>query len=79
MDKIIEITNRAVADYGFRQAALYGSEDIARRWNLNEAEKNSLETTVIPLLAALPIPVEPDDVSHEQIRLANLIRPTTDQ
>ena len=38
MEKVIEITNRAVADYGFRLAVLYGSEDIARRWDLSEPE-----------------------------------------
>ena len=37
MDKVIEIANRAVADYGFRQAVLYGAGEIARRWELTQA------------------------------------------
>ena len=39
MDKVIEIANRAVADYGFRQAVLYGVDDIARRWDLTVDER----------------------------------------
>ncbi len=73
MEKVIEITHRAVADYGFRLAVLYGSEDIARRWELSEEEKTLLEGTSLPLLAALPNPVEPEDVAAEQERLTGLI------
>ena len=43
MDKVIEITNRAVADYGFRQAVIYGSADIALRWGLTAPEQEALE------------------------------------
>ena len=74
MDKVIDITNRAVADYGFRLAVLYGSEDIARRWELSEREQALLEGTSLPLLAELPNPVEPENVAAEQQRLANLIQ-----
>ena len=74
MDKVIEITNRAVADYGFRQAVLYGADDIARRWELTDQERSVLEGTVLAPLGALPIPVQPADVSREQTRLAELIR-----
>ena len=74
MDKVIEITNRAVADYGFRQAVLYGAEDIARRWGLTEPEKAMLEDTVLELLAALPVPVPPADLPAEQARLEARIR-----
>ena len=43
MDKVIEITNRAVADYGFRQAVMYGAQDVGRRWGLTEAEQKVVE------------------------------------
>ena len=74
MDKVIEITNRAVADYGFRQAVLYGAQDIARRWGLTEQEQAMLEGTALELLAALPVPVPPADIPAEQARLEAQIR-----
>ena len=76
MDKVIEITNRAVADYGFRQAVLYGSADIARRWGLTGPEQEALEGMAVELLSALPIPVPPGDIAVEQSRLEALIRAT---
>ena len=74
MDKVIEITNRAVADYGFRQAVLYGSADIARRWGLTDPEQETLEGTAVELLAVLPRPVPPENIAVEQRRLEALIR-----
>ena len=74
MDKVIEISDRAVADYGFRQAVLYGADDVARRWELSDQETSVLETTVVQRLGALPIPVQPEDVPGEQARLAEMIR-----
>ena len=74
MDKLIDIAERAVADYGFRQAVLYGTEDVARRWELSDQERSLLNGLVVEMLAALPIPVEPDDVPAEQARLAQAIR-----
>ena len=74
MDKVIEITNRAVADYGFRQAVMYGAQDIGRRWGLTETEQAMLEGTAVDLLTALPIPVPPADIPAEQARLEAQIR-----
>ena len=74
MDKVIEISNRAVADYGFRLAVLYGAADIAQRWELSEGQRALLETTALELLAALPNPVEPAQVATEQERVAAAIR-----
>ena len=74
MDKVIEIADRAVADYGFRQAVLYGADDVARRWELSDQETSVLETTVVQRLSALSIPVQPEDVPGEQARLAEMIR-----
>ena len=68
------LPDRAVADYGFRQAVLYGADDVARRWELSDQERAVLESTVLERLAALPIPVEPEDVPAEQQRLADAIR-----
>ena len=74
MDKLIEIADRAVADYGFRQAVLYGAGDIACRWELSDQERAVLEGAVLQQLGALPVPVQPQDVPGEQSRLAELIR-----
>lgn len=74
MDKLVDIVNRAVADYGFRQAVLYGSADIARRWSLTEEEAGLLAGPVLAELRALPIPVQPVDIPGEEARLSELIR-----
>ena len=77
VDKLIDITNRAVADYGFRQAVLYGSADVAIKSGLSDREAAILKETVLELLAALPVPVQPQDIPTEQARLENHIRRAT--
>ena len=74
MDKLIDIASRAVADYGFRQAVLYGAADIARRWSLTEEESALLSGPVLTELNALPIPVPPEDIPAEQARVAEIIQ-----
>ncbi len=74
MDKLIDIVNRAVADYGFRQAVLYGSAEIARRWLLNDAEAAILSGAVLSELSALPIPVQPADIPAQQARISDIVR-----
>ncbi len=74
MDKLIDIANRAVADYGFRQTVLYGSVDIARRWELSEEEAALLAGPVLAELSALPVPVQPTDIPAEQVRVSEVIR-----
>ncbi len=74
MEKLIEITNRAVADYGFRQAVLYGADDFARRSGLSEEETAVLHGTVLELLAKLPVPIQPEDIPGEQAKLERSIR-----
>ena len=74
MDKLIDIANRAIADYGFRQAVLYGAADIARKWELAEEETALLSGAVLSELTALPIPVQPADIPAEQVRVSAVIR-----
>ena len=74
MEKLIDIAKRAVADYGFRQAVMYGAEDIAQRAGLSPQEQEILEGTVLESLAALPIPVQPEDISAQQQRLEDAIK-----
>ncbi len=74
MDKLIDIVNRAVADYGFRQAVLYGSAEIARRWLLTDAEAAILSGAVLSELSALPIPVQPADIPAQQARISDIVQ-----
>ena len=74
MEKLIEITNKAVADYGFRQIVQWSPEDIVAQWRLSTGEAEVLTGIIKNELDRLPIPVEPSDVPQEQERVAGVIR-----
>ncbi len=74
MEKLIDIAKRAVADYGFRQSVMYGTEDIAQRAGFSQQEQDILAGTVLEFLAALPIPVQPEDLPDEIQRLEEAIK-----
>jgi hypothetical protein len=74
MDKLIEVANQAVADYGFRQAVMYGADHIGRQAGLSENEQKILEGPVLEFLATLPIPVQPADIPGEQAKMTEVIR-----
>ena len=74
MEKLIEITNKAVADYGFRQIVQWSPEDIVAQWQLSTRETDILTGIIKDELDRLPIPVEPSDVPQEQERVAGIIR-----
>ena len=74
MNKLIDISNRAVADYGFRQAVIYGASDIASKWSLSDEETALLSGELLAELNALPIPVQPADILAQQERVAGLIK-----
>lgn len=74
MEKLIEITNKAVADYGFRQIVQWSPEDIVAQWQLSTREADILTGIIKDELDRLPIPVEPSDVPQEQERVAGIIR-----
>ena len=74
MEKLIDIGKRAVADYGFRQSVMYGAEDIAQRAGFSQREQEILADTVVEFLAALPIPVQPEDIPGEQQRLEEAVK-----
>lgn len=78
MEKLIEITNKAVADYGFRQIVQWSPEDIVAQWQLSTREAEILTGVIKDELDRLPIPVEPTDVPGEQDRLAGVIRQALD-
>jgi hypothetical protein len=74
MEKLIEIANKAVADYGFRQIVQWSPEDIVAQWQLSTREAELLTGVIKDELDRLPIPVEPPQVPHEQERVARIIR-----
>ncbi|MDE0121321.1 MAG: hypothetical protein OXS33_06260 [bacterium] len=67
-----EIIDRAVADYGFRLAVMWGTDDVIAGSDLTSGEGESLRDLVVPELKKLPNPVEPADHAAVQERLANL-------
>ena len=73
MDPLVEIANKAIADYGFRQAVLWSTEDVSVRWELSPDQAKALSGPVRDALEALPVPVEPADVPDQEKRLAALI------
>ncbi len=73
MEKLTEITNKAVADYGFRQIVQWSPDDIVGQWQLSASEAAVLNGVIKNELDRLPIPVEPRDVPGEQTRLAALV------
>lgn len=74
MEKLIEIADRAAADYGFRQIVQWSPDDIVGEWSLSDREADVLKGPLKDALDELPIPVEPADLPREQERLAQIIR-----
>ncbi len=72
-EKLIEIANKAVADYGFRQIVQWSPDDVAVQWQLSAGEAEVLKGPLKTELDQLPIPVEPHNVSGQQKRLAGII------
>ena len=72
-EKLIEIANKAVADYGFRQIVQWSPDAVAVQWQLSAGEVEVLKGQLKTELDQLPIPVEPHDVPREQERLAGII------
>ena len=73
MDALVDIANRAIADYGFRQMVLWSPDDVVERWDLSPVHAEVLRSSLLQALEALPVPVEPDDIPGEQTRLAGLL------
>ena len=67
------IIDQAVADYGFRLAVMWGTDDVVAGSELTAEEAQALREVVAPELKLLPDPVEPADHASVQERLANLV------
>lgn len=74
MDKLIEIVNKSIADYGFRQIAQWSPEDVIAQWQLSSREGEVLRGLVKDELDRMPVPVEPRDIPAEQRRLAEIVK-----
>lgn len=68
-----EIIHRAVADYGFRLAVMWGVEDVATGFGLDAHQTGMLTGVIVPELMKLPNPVEPDDQAAVAQRLSELL------
>jgi hypothetical protein len=69
----MEISDKAIADFGFRQMVLWSPDDVAARWGLSPAEVAALKGQVRTELEKLPVPVEPADRAREHARFERLI------
>ena len=67
------IIDKSVADYGFRLAVMWGTDDVVAGSDLTSEEAQSLREAVVPELKLLPDPVEPADHATVQERLAKLV------
>ncbi len=67
-----EIIDKAVADYGYRLAVMWGPEDVIAMSDLSPEEGEVLRSAIVPELKDLPDPVEPTDRPSVQRRLAEM-------
>ena len=73
MGPLIEIADKAIEDYGFRQIVLWSPEDIAVEWGLSPEEARALEGPVRQALDAMPVPVEPVEIPAVRRRIPVVI------
>ena len=67
------IIDKSAADYVFRLAVMWGTDDVVAGSDLTSEEAQSLREAVVPELKLLPDPVEPADHATVQERLAKLV------
>ncbi len=65
-----EIIKRAVTDYGFRLAVMWGTDEVVSGFGLTPKDARILTEFIVPELMTLPNPVEPADQAAVQERLA---------
>ena len=78
MRPLIEIADKAIEDYGFRQIVLWSPEDIAAEWGLSVEEARALAGPVRQALEAMPIPVEPAEIPEVRRQIAEVIQGALD-
>jgi hypothetical protein len=74
MNKLTEIANKAIEDYGFRQTAMWSPDDVSAMWKLNAKEAKAMKSVIAPELEKLPVPVEPKNYAREKKRFQGIIK-----
>ena len=72
-DALRGLVEHAIADYGFRQALLWGTDDVLASTGLDAAEAAALRDRLLTEIEALPVPVEPAERPTELTRLLALL------
>ncbi len=68
-----EIIDKSIADYGFRLAVMWGTDDVVTVSDLTPEEAALLHEKIVPELKTLPDPVEPENHATVQERLRKLV------
>ena len=69
------LAEKAIADYGFRQALLWGTDEVLAAWPLDPAEAEAVRSRLLAPIAELPVPVEPGQRPAVLERLLQAIEP----
>ena len=67
------LAEKAVADYGFRQALLWGTDEVLASWELSPGEAAAVRGRLLAEIEALPVPVEPSERPGTLARLLELL------
>jgi hypothetical protein len=68
-----QLVEHAIADYGFRQALLWGTDDVVASAGLDAAEGAALRERLLTEIEGLPVPVEPTERPTQLARLLALL------
>ena len=68
-EALTALAEKAIADYGFRQALLWGTEEVLSAWALAAPEAEAVRERLLAAVEALPVPVEPSERPAQLARL----------
>ncbi len=67
------LAEKAIADYGFRQALLWGTDEVLAAWALEPSESEAVRERMLAEVEQLPVPVEPAERPAVLTRLLQAI------
>ena len=67
------LAEKAIADYGFRQALLWGTDEVLASSELPPGEEAAVRGRLLAEIEALPVPVEPQERPAALARLLALL------